>query len=185
MHFAYRPFAGEGAEGQPHAASAHAQPRGSRSAADDDRAPIFARHPIDIADPSDYDHGDGEYGEHANAFGDIDPDERLRNPHAKPQLRTIYNKPVHRVVFSPLMLIACIAMFVYTIALNGWTIAPIEQNPMLGPTASVLVRAGAKDVARIRRDGEWQRLILPMFLHGGLLHLMCAHADEQSIRAQS
>jgi len=54
---------------------------------------------------------------------------------------------------------------------NGWELAPLNENPMLGPGSEVLIDMGAK-VTELIIEGQWWRLIAPMFLHAGLVHLL-------------
>lgn len=50
-------------------------------------------------------------------------------------------------------------------------VAPLEINPMIGPYPDALNYWGAKNAVLIIEDGELYRLITPIFLHGGLIHL--------------
>lgn len=51
-------------------------------------------------------------------------------------------------------------------------IAPLNINPMVGPYPHVLSEWGGKNTTLILEDGEWWRLITPIFLHAGVIHLI-------------
>lgn len=53
----------------------------------------------------------------------------------------------------------------------GQGFAPVSKNMMWGPHAYYLDAAGAKNVARMLILGEWWRLLTPLLLHSGVLHL--------------
>lgn len=64
-----------------------------------------------------------------------------------------------------------VVLLLVAIALQGGHM-PFERNPMLGPHYHVFDRLGAKNAARIRSNGEWWRLLTPLLLHAGWLHLL-------------
>lgn len=76
-----------------------------------------------------------------------------------------------RAYVCPLIALANIGVFVWSIKLNGWKLEPLDRNPMLGPSVLVLYDMGAKDSAKIVNGEEW-RLFVAMWLHAGLFHLL-------------
>lgn len=83
---------------------------------------------------------------------------------------TGYNRPF----FVYGVLLICTICFVVSIAINGddgWSFEPLSKNPMIGPSGKTLIRMGARVTSKII-DGEWYRLVTPMFLHAGLIHFV-------------
>jgi membrane associated rhomboid family serine protease len=72
------------------------------------------------------------------------------------------------------ILLGCCAGLTYSMYITPGIIAPLAQNPMIGPTASSLVTAGAKITCLITPpSNQWWRLVAPMWLHAGLIHIGC------------
>jgi membrane associated rhomboid family serine protease len=59
---------------------------------------------------------------------------------------------------------------IVSFALNGWTVEPLDINPMIGPSAETLTKMGAKDSYLIVNDNEAWRLVSATILHAGLVH---------------
>jgi len=70
-----------------------------------------------------------------------------------------------------IILAGCVAGLLYSIYANGWAIEPLHVNMMVGPGLKALVASGARDTPLIVDGGEWWRLLSPMWLHAGLVHL--------------
>mmetsp|Transcript_45522 Transcript_45522/g.110260 ORF Transcript_45522/g.110260 Transcript_45522/m.110260 type:complete len:398 (-) Transcript_45522:258-1451(-) len=64
-------------------------------------------------------------------------------------------------------------VLVLIIMMTGCGIAPMNVNPMIGPYPDALSYWGGKNAVNIIDDGEWYRLITPIMLHAGVIHLLC------------
>jgi len=69
--------------------------------------------------------------------------------------------------FSAIQLLILVLLLIF----NGG-FAPMALNPMLGPHAYMLDDFGAKNASRMVHHHEWWRLMSPMLLHSGVLHLL-------------
>lgn len=76
----------------------------------------------------------------------------------------------YRPWFTYLMVVANCFMFLYTMYVANFQFESLNVNPLFGPSTAVLVKLGAKWYPYIIA-GDWWRLIAPMFLHAGLVHL--------------
>jgi membrane associated rhomboid family serine protease len=52
-------------------------------------------------------------------------------------------------------------------------VAPMNINPMVGPYPDALSEWGGKNSVLILEDNEWWRLVTPILLHAGVIHILC------------
>jgi len=77
-----------------------------------------------------------------------------------------YNRPF----FTYILLFICTVLLITSIALNGWKVEPLNENPMIGPSADTLVKMGAKVTEKIVNENQGWRLLSSTVLHAGLVH---------------
>lgn len=71
----------------------------------------------------------------------------------------------NRPYVTYILLLICTAVMIASIAVNGWIIEPLNENPMIGPSADTLVLMGAKDTPLIVIENEGWRLVTSSLLH--------------------
>ena len=76
----------------------------------------------------------------------------------------------NRPYFTYILLFLCTAVMIASIAANDWSIEPLDENPMIGPSAETLVLMGAKDSFLIVNENEGWRIVTASVLHAGLVH---------------
>ena len=76
-----------------------------------------------------------------------------------------------RPYFTYAITFICTAMMVYAFYLNDWQIEDLKINPLLGPSPKTLLKIGALQTSLVVDEGEWWRLLCPIVLHAGLIHL--------------
>ena len=65
-----------------------------------------------------------------------------------------------------------LGMFLYSLSLDGWKIAPMSDNPWYGPSSDALVDAGALVAPLMSAPGnEWWRLLSSVFLPAGMIQM--------------
>jgi membrane associated rhomboid family serine protease len=77
---------------------------------------------------------------------------------------------LNRPFFTYFLLFTCSVTLIVSFALNGWTVEPLDVNPMIGPSADTLIKMGAKDSYLIVHENEVWRLVSSTILHAGLVH---------------
>ncbi|GBG31991.1 RHOMBOID-like protein 4 [Hondaea fermentalgiana] len=69
------------------------------------------------------------------------------------------------------LFLCCSVMLVIEFAVNNWELESFSTNPTIGVSVSTLLELGAKR-ADLILEGDWYRLIAPIFLHAGILHYL-------------
>jgi membrane associated rhomboid family serine protease len=65
-----------------------------------------------------------------------------------------------------------IVYFIVELSYKGRGFAPVRQNPFLGPSANTLKELGAKYGPDIKYKYQIYRLIVPVFMHAGVIHII-------------
>eukprot|EP00533_Pseudo-nitzschia_delicatissima_P008511 CAMPEP_0116102140 /NCGR_PEP_ID=MMETSP0327-20121206/13187_1 /TAXON_ID=44447 /ORGANISM="Pseudo-nitzschia delicatissima, Strain B596" /LENGTH=353 /DNA_ID=CAMNT_0003594153 /DNA_START=131 /DNA_END=1192 /DNA_ORIENTATION=+ len=94
--------------------------------------------------------------------------ENESNETEKTEIYIVYQRYGYfSILFSVIQTIVLAAMMLQC------GIAPLNINPMVGPYPDALSEWGAKNTVLILEDNEWWRLITPILLHAGVIHLLC------------
>jgi len=66
---------------------------------------------------------------------------------------------------------AHLGLFIAAVGINGWTLASLTDNPLLGPGTAALSRIGATATGEIVYGHQYWRLLVSPFLSAGALHV--------------
>jgi membrane associated rhomboid family serine protease len=77
-----------------------------------------------------------------------------------------------RPYFTYLLILISTIMMIVAFYMNNWEIEAMKINPLVGPSPEVLLQLGALQGRRMIEDREWWRLLTPIVLHAGLIHLV-------------
>jgi len=72
--------------------------------------------------------------------------------------------------FTYSVIFICSIMMIVEFGLNDWKVESLKNNPLIGPSAEALIRAGARETTRIVEKGQWFRIFSPLILHAGIIH---------------
>jgi membrane associated rhomboid family serine protease len=76
----------------------------------------------------------------------------------------------YSLIFLIAVSAAYLGMFLFSVSLNDWKIAPMSENPWYGASPDALVEAGAMVLPLMNSPGnQWWRLISSIFLPAGLI----------------
>ena len=71
----------------------------------------------------------------------------------------------NRPYFTYVLLLACTGVMIASIGVNEWSIEPLDENPMIGPSAETLIHMGAKESKLIVLENQSWRLFTSAVLH--------------------
>eukprot|EP00884_Botryococcus_braunii_P008760 jgi/Botrbrau1/17886/Bobra.0498s0004.2 len=66
-----------------------------------------------------------------------------------------------------------IGLYVYALSKNNWDVADLQENPLVGPPASVWDDVGALSTSSLVQNGQYWRLLTSIFLCPGAIALFC------------
>jgi membrane associated rhomboid family serine protease len=81
------------------------------------------------------------------------------------------------LIFLIVMSAVYLGMFLFSLSLNDWKIAPMSENPWYGPSAEALIDAGAIVLPLMNAPGnQWWRLFSSVFLPAGMIQMFVCSA---------
>jgi membrane associated rhomboid family serine protease len=104
-------------------------------------------------------------------------DAAYRREHGSPYIswEDFYDKETKGRVypfFTYTFMTASVALMVIAFHKNDWKVEEMKVNPMVGPSSEVLLELGALEGRLMIENSQWWRLLSPMFLHAGIIHLL-------------
>jgi membrane associated rhomboid family serine protease len=81
-------------------------------------------------------------------------------------------KRTNRTWFTHAIALVFTTMMLVELGLSGWRFAPLNINPLIGPSSEQLIDLGARQTSLILEEGQWFRIVTPIFLHAGIVHYL-------------
>jgi membrane associated rhomboid family serine protease len=79
---------------------------------------------------------------------------------------------LHFPYFSVIMTMSSVVMMTLAFDRNDWRIESFHVNGLIGPSPEALLSIGALQGRLMIKNQEWWRLLTPMLLHAGIIHLV-------------
>jgi len=87
--------------------------------------------------------------------------------------KAAFNDFIEQRAYMTFIFVTCVVhIILFAIELGVYGIAPLSENELIGPSACALYKMGAKWTPDIVIRGEVWRLFSPIFLHGGIVHII-------------
>ena len=93
--------------------------------------------------------------------------------HQRKSSESFTSNRVNPIRLTWVLITVCTAAFAWQMWIAHWKFVPMKENMMGGPSTMDLIANGAQltpCIVGLHSEGQWWRLFVSQFLHGGVLH---------------